>query len=68
MTAISLRPARTTASDRLLIELGIGLVRLGRARTRRREAASTRQRAIEAALLRRHDDELGMLAVLGARR
>lgn len=68
MTAITVRAAHTTATDRLLVQLGLALVRLGRARARRRELAIHREHAVVAAERRLADYERGMLRAVGPRR
>jgi hypothetical protein len=68
MTAISLRAAHTAPSDRVLVTLGMALVRYGRARAERRARAIVRERAASAAERRYSDEQLRMLATVGAPR
>ena len=68
MTAISLRAAHTAPSDRMLVALGVALVRYGRARSERRARAIVRRRAAYLAQRRHADEQLRMLATFGAPR
>lgn len=68
MTAVSVRSAHTTPADRLLVQLGLALVRLGRARAQRRVALLRAERAWAAAERRRAADERAISLTLGPRR
>jgi hypothetical protein len=68
MTAVSVRAAHTTAADRLLVQLGLALVRFGRARAARRVRSLERGRALLSAERRRAADERALLLSLGPRR
>lgn len=68
MTAVTLRAAHATASDRLLVWLGFALVRLGRARAERRVSAIRRHRMRLDDERRRAAYQLAMITTVGARR
>lgn len=68
MTAITLRAAHTAPSDRLIVALGLALVRYGHARAARRERAVLLSRALLEAERRRRADERFVALNVGMRR